>query len=236
MLEKIKPISKETLADSIADQLIELILTNELKPGERLPSEKQLMEHFNVGRSSLREAIRALSVLGLVEVRVPEGMFVSKSPSSFLTKQLEFMDRMQPSNRTELIEVRKIIEIDIVEMAAQKATDEDIAVLSKIIESMRQEKDADKVSYYDQKFHLMLGEMCRNTFLLQIMLLMKNSMLKWMSTLWSQDADYCEQHEAIYRCIADRDVEGAVNAMRYHMDCVCELFASLDDSNLRKLK
>ena len=89
MLEgKAKPVKKVLVTQSVTQQLIDLIMNGSIAPGEKLPTEKQLMEVFNVGRSSLREAIRALVALELIEVRVPEGTFVSKTFGGFLTKQL----------------------------------------------------------------------------------------------------------------------------------------------------
>ena len=236
MFTEIKPASKTKIPDNIADQIIELIISGELKPGDKIPPEKDLVEMFQVGRSSVREAVRALSVLGLIDVRVPEGMFVSEPISGLLSRQLEFMNKMSPSNRLELIEVRKKIEVDIVELAAEKATAEDAAVLSEIIDAMRGETQIFIQSKHDQRFHLALGEICRNPFLLQVMLLMKHSMLDWMKTVYAQHDEkdssgktildkYFTQHEDIFKAVARNDVIAASHAMEKHMDFVSERYS-----------
>jgi len=238
LLDRLKPVSNETLSGNVADQLIELILSGDVAPGEKLPTEKEMMKIFDVGRSSIREATRALSVLGLIEVRVPEGMFVAKAFSRLFTHQLEFMNKMSPINREELVEVRKKIEVDIVELATEKATDEDIESLRIIIEQMRYEKDPDEQSRQDHSFHLTLGRMCRNPFLFQIMLLMKDSMMDWIHSLWferkgeegEQDnimQNYFVQHERIYQAVAARDVKLASKAMEEHMFYVGSRFITM---------
>ncbi|WP_367760685.1 FadR/GntR family transcriptional regulator [Ammoniphilus sp. 3BR4] len=89
-----------------------------IKNGEKLPAEKQLMEMFGVGRSTLREAIRALEVLGLVEVKVPGGTFVVEEFGDFFTKNLGLISKISFNNIIELVEARAELEVILVDMAA----------------------------------------------------------------------------------------------------------------------
>src|SRR5580692_9664549 len=87
---KIRPIKKTSISDEIVDQLLALIASGDLKPGQRLPSERELCKNFNAGRSSLREALRCLSIVGVLTARVGEGTSVSKNGGKFLGKIVEW--------------------------------------------------------------------------------------------------------------------------------------------------
>ena len=88
--EKFKPIDKTSLSEEIAGQIMHLISTGDLMPGQKLPSERELRVRFGVGRSSLREALRCLSIVGVLETRVGEGTFLSLNRDKFIGKVLEW--------------------------------------------------------------------------------------------------------------------------------------------------
>lgn len=133
-----KPIVRNTLVQSVVDQLLERIKDGSLAPGERLPSERELMKNLHVGRSTIREALRSLVVLNLVELRPGQGNYIRAMgvESVINTEMLKaLMDR---NRMADLLEVRKLIEPVGAELAAQRATDADLAGLLAIIEECRQ--------------------------------------------------------------------------------------------------
>ena len=98
VVEAMKPVSRTSLSDEIVQQITALISREVLKPGERLPSERELCKRFGVGRTSLREALRSLAVMGILDGRVGEGTFVSSSNNKYLAKSLQWgllLDRFE---------------------------------------------------------------------------------------------------------------------------------------------
>jgi GntR family transcriptional repressor for pyruvate dehydrogenase complex len=89
-LAQIDPIKREPVATQVARKLVEYLLSGAVEPGERMPSERQLAEAFGVGRSAMREAIKALSLIGLVEVRQGDGTYLRKADSALLPDVIEW--------------------------------------------------------------------------------------------------------------------------------------------------
>jgi len=231
MLEdKVIQIQKTTVAQNILQQLIDLIMNGTLAPGEKLPSEKQLMELFKAGRSSLREAIRALIALGLVEVRVPEGTFVSATLGGFFTKHLALMSKISFDNITELIEARIKIETDLAELAAIKASGEDIERLNRLVESMREAGENEQFLNADLEFHMTLASIARNSFLEQVLNILRDITKTWILKVIQSDSSKrlaLGQHERIAEAIAAHDPQAAAAAMAAHLESVSSLLLDI---------
>ena len=128
----IQPIRKKAISDEIVDQLIDLISRNKLAPGERLPAERDLCRQFGVGRTTLREALRSLATLGIIEGRVGEGTFISEDSSRHLEKSLQWGLLLDEKGVEDLIETRLMLECQTAEAAAERAGPDDIAAISDI--------------------------------------------------------------------------------------------------------
>src|SRR5699024_35532 len=205
MLDKnIKQIKKTTLSQEVMQQLIDLIMEETLSPGEKLPSEKKMMELFGVGRSTLREAIGALSALNLVEVKVPEGTFVTNNFGDFYTKHISLMSKISFNNIVELIEARMFLETDLVELATEKATVEDHKRLENILYLMKNAKDNDDFLYLDLEFHITIANIAGNSFLFEIMNILREITREWIHKViqtHSPKEMVIQQHESIVKAI-----------------------------------
>ncbi|MEW5725015.1 MAG: FadR/GntR family transcriptional regulator [Thermodesulfobacteriota bacterium] len=136
-----KPLKKSRLFEQVADQIKQSIYEGELAPGNRLPSERELCQIFKVGRPTIREALRTLSVMGLVEInRGTKGATVSKANISqyieTMSEQLSWLIRADKKTLEELWEVRKYIELGIVQAAARNATGADLKKLQGLVKKM----------------------------------------------------------------------------------------------------
>lgn len=225
--DKVIQVEKSTISQKIVQQLIDLILNGTIGAGERLPSEKELMEMFGVGRSSLREAIRALIVLGLVEVRVPEGTFVSHSLGNFFTKHLGLMSKISFDNIVELVEARIAIEVDIAEIAARKATPEQCEELQALVRQMRETGDNnERFMQADVRFHAALAEISQNSFMLHVQSILRDITRQWIMEviqLQSSKDLAADQHEQIAEAIRRGDPEAAGKRMAEHLETVSRL-------------
>ena len=133
----LKPVERNTLVGSVVDQLLALIKDGSLAPGDRLPSERELMKSLRVGRSTIREALRSLAMLNLVDMRPGQGSFIKEmSLSSVINAEL-FTTLMDRNLTADLLEMRKMIEAPAMELAAKRATEEELHNLQSIIDECR---------------------------------------------------------------------------------------------------
>ena len=220
-------VDRRRVTDQIMDSLVRMIASGELKPGDKLPPEHELMKQFGVGRSSLREAIGALSLLGLLTVQSGHGTHVSASSDRFLTKPLKWgMLTMGRDKLHELIEARIVIETAIVGMAAERATEEDLAEIRYHHARMASAKKRGKRTIQaDLGFHSALAKASHNSVLMRFLSGLRQPMRNWMeqkaSFNWGYD-EVIEQHDAIVKAIEAKNIEKAQSALRKHLESVGE--------------
>jgi GntR family transcriptional repressor for pyruvate dehydrogenase complex len=163
-------VDKTTVSDTVIDQIIDLIRTGQLKPGERLPSEHGLVELLGVGRSSVREALKALEALGLVKRR-KEGSFVSEDFSMpALTKTLSLGLLSQELEIRHLYHARRMLETHLGELAAGLVTDEELDDLEALCTTMELTPD-DHIEQHvrlDREFHRAIAELAGNPVLTRL--------------------------------------------------------------------
>jgi len=123
---KIRPVTKTSISDAIVDQLMRLIAKGDLKPGQSLPSERELCKNFGTGRSSLREALRCLCIVGVLTARVGEGTSVAKDGAKFLGKVVEWRIITEKHDIEDLMQTRIALESMTAAGAAKRADPENI--------------------------------------------------------------------------------------------------------------
>lgn len=216
------PIAKVTVTDMIVERLTEFIVNNGMKPGDRLPSERELMERLSVGRSSLREAIKVLKAIGAVEVSVGDGMFVGGGDSSVLSKPLSWSVLMSESNMREVMEARRFIEVELAGLAAQRATDEEIKAIGEILEQSEHDEASGK-AIRDIEFHLAIAKVAGNSLLYHVLNTlhrMLQGMLAEIALTYRvgvKPAYELAELNPIYKAIRSRDIQGARQAMENHL-------------------
>ena len=109
-MDEMRPVTRTSLSDEIVEQIIDLISRDVLKPGERLPPERELCKRFGVGRSSLREALRSLAVMGILDGRVGDGTFVANNNKKYLEKILQWGLLLDRKTVEDLIDTRLMLE------------------------------------------------------------------------------------------------------------------------------
>src|SRR5215217_1779528 len=122
-------VTREALPDQIAARLIDLIMERQLKAGDRLPPERELAATMGVSRSSLREALRALAMLGVAEMRQGDGTYLTALEPATLMRPVGLVLALSDSGLTELFEARKLVEPGLAKLAAERISDADAAEL-----------------------------------------------------------------------------------------------------------
>ncbi|MCG6929381.1 MAG: FadR family transcriptional regulator [Desulfofustis sp.] len=220
MDDQIFQIERKRLADQVADRLIELIAEGRLKPGDRLPSETELMRQFQVGRSSIREAVGALSLIGLVTVKPGQGTHVADFSVEGDAKRIGLIGIGREKIR-EIVEARIELECIIVRLAAERASAGDIADIRASHDRLRQamSRHEDPTSA-DLEFHLAVARACRNSVLIRFLMELRQPIWHWMKQKAKYDWGYAQvydQHEAILRAIEQRDAKTAEEAVKSHL-------------------
>ncbi len=210
---ELTPIMRTSVADEIVKRLVDLILSGRLKPGDRLPSERELMARFRVGKSSLREAVKALRAVGVIEVAVGDGMYVGRGDTSLLAAPLPWGLLLSEQSAQEVIEARTTVEAKLAALAAERATDEQLAAIGEQLEQLHASLH-DPEAYYrhDLAFHLAVGQAARNRVLYHVLESLHQLMRAWIERVNASLADRLEStthHEAIYTAICARDPEAA---------------------------
>lgn len=219
-LTNVDPIKREPVATQIARRLVEIILSGEIEPGARMPSERQMAEAFGVGRSAMREALKALSLIGLVEVRQGDGTYLRKADSALLPEVIEWGLLLGEPRTMDLVEARQEIEIVLAGFAAQRRTAEDIGHLEELLEKMRATPSPTTFVDNDVAFHLAVAEAARNSALRDIHSSIQALLRAWILRVISSGDTMLpsyEEHVPIYESIAAGDPDSARSAMASHM-------------------
>lgn len=219
-LANIDPIKREPVATQIARGLVEYILSGDLTPGERMPSERQLAEAFGVGRSAMREALKALSLIGLVEVRQGDGTYVRRADSALLSEVIEWGLLLGEKRTMDLVEARQELEASIAGLAAMRRSEEDLAELKQLLDRMADATGSEPFVDADVAFHLKLAEAAGNTALRDIHSSVQALLRTWISRVLSSSANMIpsyQEHVPIYGAVARGDAEAARQAMQAHM-------------------
>ena len=215
------PISRTTLSDEIASRLTSYILEEGLKPGDKLPSERELVARLAVGRSSLREGLKLLSAVGAVDILGREGVFVGRGGAELLTRPLFWNLLLGDRSMDEVIEGRRFVEVGLAGLAAERATQADVASIAKQLEKMRgSQGEADVYSDLDMGFHLAVAQAARNRILYQVLVTMRHVMRAWIrkNIMDAQGRPQAfEEHITIFEAIAGHDPQAARRAMDDHL-------------------
>lgn len=225
-VEEMRPVNRRSLSDEIVEQIVDLISKDVLKPGARLPGERDLCKRFGVGRTSLREALRSLSVMGILEGRVGEGTFVANDSDRYLEKTLQWSLLLDPKRVKDLVETRLVLESQNASLAAQRATRENLSMVAQNIEGMEDLLERpDQFLECDLEFHLLIARATQNTILYSLLSMTRGYLHEWikgmlarpMSEVTRRTRLSLEEHHTIFQAIGSGDSERAQQAMKGHI-------------------
>ncbi|HET9662439.1 MAG TPA: FadR/GntR family transcriptional regulator [Thermomicrobiales bacterium] len=219
-LKQIDPIKREPVATQVARKLVEYLLSGAVEPGARMPSERKLAEAFGVGRSAMREAIKSLSLIGLVEVRQGDGTYLRKADSALLTEVIEWGLLLGERRTMDLVEARQELEIVLAGLAARRRTEQDIEDMRRSLQRMKQATAGSSFVEADVQFHMRLAEAAGNLALRDIHSSVQALLRTWigrvLATPGSLEPSYLE-HVPILDAIVAGDPRAAQGAMEAHM-------------------
>jgi len=217
-------LRKRKLSEDILETIREMIRSGQLKEGEKLPNQNEFAAQLGVSRPSLREALHTLTLLGAVEQRPGLGTVIKSAWSAIYTDQM-LPPLMSDRNATEeLLDCRLLIESAIVEIVVEKAGDEEIEALGKLISDMQAMYDKDRLEdfgYLDMRFHIRLAEATHNRYLVHIFSNIRNLMEQFIREkvriMPDRTQSSIDEHWKIFRNIEARNAEAAADAMKFHI-------------------
>ncbi|MDQ0395860.1 FadR/GntR family transcriptional regulator [Labrys monachus] len=219
--DEFPPIERNSIAEQVAKKLLEMIRTKNLRPGDMLPTERDLAAMMQVSRPSVREAVRGLQILGVLKIRQGYGIYVSSLDAAELLGPLQFLLTLNAENIDALYEIRFLIDPGVARLAAGRISDADIERLRQLV-AAQQDLVFDPLSFRasDLRFHTLIMEATGNSF-----------MVRTSSSLYLLGFEYrriasetpgvlrqsLADHEAIVAALEQRDGEAAARAVERHL-------------------
>ncbi len=232
----IRPIKKARLAEEIADRIRVLILDGTLPADKPLPGERQLAARFGVSRGSVRDALRVLETIGLIETRHGQGTFPHELDVDRLVAPLASVLTYRSDLREELVDVRRMFEPAVARVAAARHSEEDLADLERIVEVQRRKlKSGGSAIVEDTAFHAVLARATQNRVVIRIMATLNDLLIESRKLTLKQKgrpARSLEGHEAVVAALRRRDPEGAAHAMHNHIDQIADLMRQAGSARL----
>jgi GntR family transcriptional regulator, transcriptional repressor for pyruvate dehydrogenase complex len=229
MLHKLKPIKPKRISDQVFEQLRELIFRGEFKPGEKIMTERELSEAFDVSRTSVRDAINKLVVMGLLEQKQGQGTFV-RSPGGRDHKFMSEAMRSQNATLLDLLEVRMGLECNSAALAAQRAVERDITFMEDSLRELNEEMAAGRLgASADTSFHMAIAYATHNPLQVYIMKRFYDFLFYGIEEnlikLYEEPEQLNQisaQHRDIVDAIKDHDPQKAYSVTKRHIEYVMQ--------------
>jgi GntR family transcriptional repressor for pyruvate dehydrogenase complex len=225
---KIAALRRERVSESVANQIRQAIFCGQLEPGHKLPPEREMAEQFETSRVALREALRSLEQEGMIAIRRGSGggAFVADFDNALraLTESLNTVVKLGQAKSDHLTEVRSMLEPMMARVAAARATKDDLAAMSTVVEAQEEELRTGALSRkYDMEFHRLIANACHNP-VLSIVVTAINDAIRdaiYRSKLTREMREQVVRyHRALFQSIAARDPESAGRIMGEHVVAV----------------
>lgn len=225
MVPYLKKMERTSVVQNVIDSLTAALLNGDLKPGDRIPTEAELSEQLGIARNSVREAIKILVYLGVLEIRRADGTFVCDGFSDSLVDPMIYGIILNQQNTQELNELRAMMETGVLHLAIEKCSEEEIQLLHDRLEDLKaaifaEGADAESVFPLDNAFHDAITEMGHNTMVAKlnaVALLLTNSIrLNSVQTMLEsgRNEELYLAHKRVYELVASHQNMGLYSTVR----------------------
>lgn len=222
MTAALAPMEQGSVVSEVAERLLAYFTSGDIAPGTRLPAERQLAASLGVGRSAVREALAALEILGIVIVRPGSGTYLRDGVSELLPRTLSWGLMLGEPRTRELVELRSGLEVQAVQLAADRITDEALERMRANLDSM--EKNLDNLAAFveaDAAFHKDIAASSGNQVLQELLQSIRSLLRIWVDRALTDEghaAAALKEHAEIFAALQARDAVAVTAAMRSHME------------------
>jgi GntR family transcriptional repressor for pyruvate dehydrogenase complex len=222
---QLKPIPRRSSVDQVVERIRDVITEQTIAAGERLPGELELVEQLQVSRPVLREALARLQGLGLIEIQRGNGTFVaSRDRLANCVQLLRTAVTLAPRELLSYAELRAAVEVQAVRQAAERATDEDVAELKRMLKELNSvDRPYEELLEIDFRFHRRILQAAGNELMQNLMEVIYEFVVTQMAQTTPSPRENKlgrRLHREIVAAIADHDPDAAERAMREHMEVV----------------
>ncbi|MDR1604420.1 MAG: FadR family transcriptional regulator [Gracilibacteraceae bacterium] len=220
--------ANEQSAALILEQIKQMLISSDLRPGDQVPAEKDLAERLRASRSGVREALAALTLTGVLEAR-KEGLFVRRAPANDVVEPLRLVFSMAREQVQAVVEARMALEVQTAELAARRRDKSNLAALERIVGAMRDDLDLrQRDEQLDLDFHLEVAKATQNPLLNRMMKAVLEAIhstlhttrAMWLSGCSGTPRQLYEEHEAIFIAIRAGEEASARDLMHRHLALV----------------
>lgn len=214
------PIKNVKVYEIIMNQIKDIVRSGELKRGDKLPSERDLALKLNVSRTSVREAIKALETLGLIESKHGEGNYIRSDFEDILLEPLSIVFMLLGSDNNEILQLRNVIEPEVAKIAAENITNDEIEKLEDIIEKLSKTKDSKECASLDKEFHYAIAKASKNHLLSTIIFSVSSLIEEYIDESKIYDdkkEEVIKEHRKILKALKEHNKEKAFNEAKNHL-------------------
>jgi GntR family transcriptional repressor for pyruvate dehydrogenase complex len=221
-MQNIKKITRDGVSDQVFHQLKDNVVKGIWRPGDRIPSENQLVSLFGVSRASIRMAIQRMVTLGLLESRVGNGTFVKEFDPGALINELFSISIRRPEDQIEIMEFRKALETEALRLACRRATEEELGELTNIHHRARaaiKKKDLETYFKEDMQFHIQIFKMSKNSIFTATIHTMEDILFSHFYTIAKDffqsheiPSDEADSHTVILNALKKNDPQTCITA------------------------
>jgi GntR family transcriptional repressor for pyruvate dehydrogenase complex len=219
---RFEPASRALLSDQVANMILETITSGSMAPGDKLPSERELGEQFEVSRTVVREAVRSLAAKGIIEVRSGSGLRVAHIDASNVTESMSLFVRGMRLDYDKIHEVRALIEIEVAALAAERADEEDLRRIADNLDRTEASLDDEqRVADLDVQFHREVAIATHNELHVLMLDSIEDVLLEVRRSTLSRagrPGEALVAHRRIADAISERSPDAARDAMREHLE------------------
>ena len=223
------PIKNQRIYQQVVEQIQAMVLNGTLKSGDKLPTERALAEKFQVSRASIREALRALEIIGIIECRQGDGNFISDTLGNSVFEPLSVMFKLHNGSFRDILEFRMMIEIEAASLAAQRIKQKDKLKLMELVQHLEQSDNDESSAQIDTEIHYKIAAITGNYLI--------TSMLSAISTLmksfieearllifkWGENRKHLlAVHKNLCEAICNNQPETAASISRKHFEFIID--------------
>ena len=231
LLQSLKELSVERPADAIIRQIKELLISGQLKPGDRLPPERKLSEQFGVGRTPVREALRKLEFYGILKTRPQSGTYVASIGVTALESLIADVLKIDSPSFVSLVETRVLLEEATIRLACERRTKQDVLQLEVSLNAYLDKAGRGiKAVEEDLMFHLTIADCSKNKVLKSLLLIIVPDIISNYSVFKVCDtvtAKALREHKQLFDCVKTGDADGGAAVMKKHLKGVSDFAKSL---------
>jgi GntR family transcriptional repressor for pyruvate dehydrogenase complex len=226
---EIKPVARRDVTSLVVEQLKLLAERGVLQPGRKMPREEEMTKLLGISRPSLRQAYKALNILGIIRAVPGDGTYISDSVSNTLSTPLTFLLALRKISYDEVFEFRILVEGELASVAASKVSEEEIQKMGDQLDMMAGALADGKIQDYlkfEYGFHMLIAKAAHNGLLMEIILIVSEllrEVRRKLVDLIPATGDDFQQHRDVYEALRAHDAAAACEAMRRHVKTAMEL-------------